>query len=274
MGNLKAKDADNTNKFLKATGDGSELNPFIVEHLDSSVLTKLEEIRNKIIISPATETTLNQVVTQLQLLLAELRIKADLSETQLISGPVTITNLPIDPPTAALQNTQILRLEAIRDYLADIKGYTDSLELLLASLNSYVDGLETLLGTANTTQSAISGFVDNLESYTDGIESKLDNLLIEMQEKANLSETQPISGNVGFISVNRTSAFINTTNAGTIAAGAQSVAIANIGSAVGTVKGTNLPVGASISWGANANDKLDAINYDATGTTFLITTVI
>lgn len=72
----------------------------------------------------------------------------------------------------------------------------------------------------------------------------------------------------------RTTTFISASNNGTIAAGAQSVAIANIGEAPGTVKGTSLPIGAAISWGVNGRDTLDAIAYNATGTTFLITAVI
>lgn len=75
-------------------------------------------------------------------------------------------------------------------------------------------------------------------------------------------------------SVSRTTTFTNTTTTGTIAAGANSVAIANIGAAVGTVKGVNLPAGASISFAANGNDTLDAIIYSATGTNLLITTVV
>lgn len=51
-----------------------------------------------------------------------------------------------------------------------------SLATLLAAvdqLEGYTDGLETVLGTMNTTLTAISGFVDQLEGYTDGIEALL-----------------------------------------------------------------------------------------------------
>lgn len=45
MANLKAKDADNATKFLKATGVGSDTDPFVVEHLDSQVLQSVQGIQ-------------------------------------------------------------------------------------------------------------------------------------------------------------------------------------------------------------------------------------
>lgn len=74
-------------------------------------------------------------------------------------------------------------------------------------------------------------------------------------------------------SASRVTSFINTTAAGTIAAGANSIAIANIGNAAGTVKGVSLPASSALSFGANGTDTLDAISYSAEGTNFLITTV-
>lgn len=76
------------------------------------------------------------------------------------------------------------------------------------------------------------------------------------------------------VSTSRTTTFINTTTTGTVAAGASSIAIANIGNVAGLVKGSPLPAGASISFASNGNDVLDAINFSATNTNFLITTVV
>lgn len=75
------------------------------------------------------------------------------------------------------------------------------------------------------------------------------------------------------LATSKTTNFINTSTAGTIAAGSNAVAIANVGNAAGTVKGVSLPAGASINWSGNSGDVLDAIAYSATGTTFLITTI-
>ena len=65
------------------------------------------------------------------------------------------------------------------------------------------------------------------------------------------------------------------TVAGTVAAGANSVSIANVGTGNGTVKGVTLKPGETISFDAGAvNNTLDAIDYVATGTEFLIITVV
>lgn len=65
------------------------------------------------------------------------------------------------------------------------------------------------------------------------------------------------------------------TTTGTIAAGANSVSIANVGTANGTVKGVTLKPGETVSFNGGAlNNTLDEIDYVATGTEFLIITVV
>lgn len=63
------------------------------------------------------------------------------------------------------------------------------------------------------------------------------------------------------------------TAAGTVAAGARSVSIANSGTADATVAGGSLPAGAAIAWDAPVGASLGAITYDATGTTLMIAEV-
>lgn len=60
---------------------------------------------------------------------------------------------------------------------------------------------------------------------------------------------------------------------GTIAAGANSVSIANVGAADGTVAGVTLKAGETINFDAGESNTLTSIAYDATGTTFLIITI-
>jgi hypothetical protein len=61
------------------------------------------------------------------------------------------------------------------------------------------------------------------------------------------------------------------TTAGSIAAGTYSASISNVGTANGTVKATTLKPGETVNFDAGAiNNTLDAIDYDATGTEFLI----
>lgn len=58
---------------------------------------------------------------------------------------------------------------------------------------------------------------------------------------------------------------------GSIAAGTYSVSISNVGSGNGLVKATTLKPGEVVNFDAGAiNNTLDAIDYDATGTEFLI----
>ena len=69
----------------------------------------------------------------------------------------------------------------------------------------------------------------------------------------------------------RVTNIIRTTSTGNISAGKFSVSIANVGSADGTVKGVTLKPNETINFDAGAlNNTLDAIDYIATGTEFLI----
>lgn len=73
----------------------------------------------------------------------------------------------------------------------------------------------------------------------------------------------------------RVTSVLRPTTAGTIAAGANSVSIANVGTANGTVKTINIKPGEIVNFNAGAiNNVLDAIAYSATGTEFLIITVV
>ena len=63
------------------------------------------------------------------------------------------------------------------------------------------------------------------------------------------------------------------TTSGTIAAGANSVSIANVGAADGTVVGITLKTGETINFDAGQSNTLTSIAYDATGTEFLIITI-
>lgn len=69
----------------------------------------------------------------------------------------------------------------------------------------------------------------------------------------------------------RTTTIIRPSAASTIPAGVFSVSIANVGAGNGTVKATTLKPGEVINLDAGAiNNTLDSIDYDATGTEFLI----
>lgn len=72
----------------------------------------------------------------------------------------------------------------------------------------------------------------------------------------------------------KTTTIARPTSAGTVVGGWNSVSIANVGTANGTVKGVTLKPGETVNFNAGAvNNTLDAIDYVATGTEFLIITV-
>ena len=50
--------------------------------------------------------------------------------------------------------------------------------------------------------------------------------------------------------------------------------IANVGGAAGLVDGVSIPAGATVNFAPDNNNNLNGINYDATGTTFLITFIL
>lgn len=88
-------------------------------------------------------------------------------------------------------------------------------------------------------------------------------------------DSQPlaVAGIVDIASAQRTPSLVAVTTAGTVAAGATEISIGNTGSASGYVMGAPLPAGATVMFSTHGNDTLDALQYDATGTTFLIQSV-
>jgi hypothetical protein len=70
-----------------------------------------------------------------------------------------------------------------------------------------------------------------------------------------------------------TPGLIRPTTSGTIAAGKNSASFYNAGAVSGTLLGVTLAVGETVSFSAPGGYVLDAIAYDATGTTFLIGTL-
>ena len=81
--------------------------------------------------------------------------------------------------------------------------------------------------------------------------------------------------------IGRTETFVpaalTTTTSGTVtnAYGYYEVSIANVGTANGVLLGATLNPGQTVTYRApNVNQQIDDITYDATGTTFFITTLL
>ncbi len=159
MSNLRVLDAVGADKYLRASGAGTDGDPHVPEHLESNsadILTAAQAIQAAVetldnivsgaeaqvdIVSgnvgltgnlPDTATgDLAAMVTALGNLLTELQTKADLSETQ----PVSATSLPLPTgaATAANQTT--------------IAGLIDGIEALLATIDADTG---TLAGAVDT----------------------------------------------------------------------------------------------------------------------------
>lgn len=80
---------------------------------------------------------------------------------------------------------------------------------------------------------------------------------------------------ISFAQVTRTPSVLRPTGAGTIIAGARKVDVFNSGVADGIFLGQPLKVSESLTFIAGGqSDVLSALSYDASGTEFLITTII
>jgi hypothetical protein len=75
----------------------------------------------------------------------------------------------------------------------------------------------------------------------------------------------------GPMSYGRSPDILSSTGVGSTPSPVYSFSIANVGAAAGTVNGVSLPAGVTINYDAGLNNLLNGVNYDATGTTFLIT---
>jgi PPE-repeat protein len=112
---------------------------------------------------------------------------------------------------------------------------------------------------------AITGGPNNTEAMVTGQQE----LLVKVNSVASSSdaatETTLLSVDNRLKAAQRTPNIFRYTNSGTIAAGAYSMSIANVGSANATVKTVTLKPGESISFDAGTlNNTLAAVAYDAT----------
>jgi len=73
--------------------------------------------------------------------------------------------------------------------------------------------------------------------------------------------------------IQRVTGLISTSADASVSAGAQNVSILNDGGTDGTVKGVTFTPGLRVTFEAKEGDTLDAIAYEAAGTTFIISEV-
>lgn len=219
------------------------------------------------------------MITALTGIITELQAKADVTETQ----PVSLTGVS----TAARQDT------------------------VIAVLSNLLTALEAKATLSETQPVSVDGV--STAAKQDDIIIALGELATELRAKADLSETQPVSlasiplasgaataslqsaatlvldailtavaqrtrpadqQAIAWMSRMYTPVMLWTTAAGTVAAGAHAVSVANMGNANGTLLGAVLKPSEIIDFKpSNINATLAAIAYDATGTEFLITSL-
>ena len=82
---------------------------------------------------------------------------------------------------------------------------------------------------------------------------------------------QIVSYTTNLIPQSRTHNVVTSTGVGTVPANSLRGSVMNVGSAVGIWNGQSLPAGVTIPWGeVGMRDFYGAMNFDATGTTFII----
>ena len=136
------------------------------------------------------------------------------------------------------------------------------------------DATEATLQAILTKNTEIETTADAILAMNTDIEAKTTLVVANTDDIKGFNET--IRDNTNAVVV--TPALIDTIASGTVAAGARSVSIANVGTEIGTVLGTNLAVGATVTFDAGSlNNTLSAVAYDpttpGTGTRFLIATL-
>lgn len=199
-------------------------------------------------------------------------------------GPIEYIN----PNTFLAQlvtNTTGINLEATQQL---VKGVLDTIKVDTANLDVALStrASESTLNTVLTTLGSILAQLDVdlstraseatlalVKAVLDTIKTDTENMLTSLATEATLLdvETAIDTVNTNLSPAVRAHNTVSATGAGSVPAGSLRGSILNFGDAAGTWNGISLPAGVSLPWGEVGNrDTYGAINYDATGTTFII----
>lgn len=175
--------------------------------------------------------------------------------------------------SAANQTLQINELQAIN---TELDAHSITLSNLFTELQAKADLSETqpvsLASAPLPTGAATETKQDTGNASLSSIDTKISSLQTELEAKADLTETQPVS----LETTERTPTLIRATDAtgSPIAAGKRSISVYNAGGANGTILGTTIKKGESITFEAGGEeDTLAAFSYDGTGTELVIITI-
>jgi hypothetical protein len=226
----------------------------------------------------ATELTLSGIKTQTDLLnFIATALEVNVTSSVLPTGAATEATLA----TLATE----AKLEQVRALLATIDADTSNLDvalstiateatlelcrLLLVDLKTNTAGLAT-----ESTLELIRLLLVSIDSVDFATEGKLEQvrvLLSTIDADTGAIATSTASIDSLLTPATRTHNTVSDTGVGSVPAGSMCGSVINAGSSAGTWNGISLPAGVSIPWTQIGNrDTYGIINYDATGTTFII----
>ena len=159
-------------------------------------------------------------------------------------------------------------------------------ELIMQAILTAIGSISIPSGLAlDTTLQATNAILTTIDSVLDSINAKLvdGNDIGDVTINNTNAEAIPVSDAGGSITIDntnldtalatgtRTHNVVSSTGVGSVPAGSFCGSVLNAGNSSGTWNGIALPAGVSIPWAkVGVRDTYNAINYDATGTTFII----
>lgn len=215
----------------------------------------------------ATQTTLAAV-------LAELQLKADLTETQ----PVSATSLPL-PAGASTEGT----LEAARVLLASLDTKDYATQTTLAALNSKDFATQTTLELVRLLLVALEGKNFATEATLSTLNGKdfatqttlelVRLLLVALEGKDFATQTTLAAVDTKLAVATRTPNLLRTSGAGTIAPAVYDFSVYNAGDNDGTILGETIKSKEALNFSAGGMNHIygaATISYDGTGTELVI----
>lgn len=177
MSNLQIKDGAGSDKYLKASGAGTNGDAHVPEHLETNsaaILAAVDGVETLIAATNTALATIDGRVDGLESLVASTNTKLDTVNTNLSTIDVRVDGVET---LIAATNTA----------LATIDGRVDGVEGLIGSTNTKLD-------TVNTNLTTIDGRVDGVETLISSTNTKLDSVLAALfgrQSLVNTSVTRP-----------------------------------------------------------------------------------
>jgi hypothetical protein len=187
MANVKVKDADASDKYLKATGAGSDLDPHVVEHLDSNsaamlsalqaIQTAVELIDNMISGSEAQVDILSSVLptgAATEATLAAIQTAVELIDNMISGSEAQVDIVSSVLPTGAATETT---LAAIQTAVEAIQTATETIDDMISGSEAQVDVVTSALPTGaatETTLASIKTAVELIDNVVSGSEAQVD----------------------------------------------------------------------------------------------------